>query len=124
MDQNLALMREGMKGNVLLPKIVVNRVREQVVQLTKQTGDDSGYYRPFRNMPSGMGAGDRERLTKAAGDRIRTRVQPAFVRLLEFLDREYLPACYDGIGWWRAIATSRATTRPRSWRRRIFTRSA
>ena len=101
MDQNIALMREGMKSNVLLPKIVVQRVREQIVQLTKQAGDDSGYYRPFRSMPAGIGAADRERLAKTAVERIRTRVQPAFARLLEFLDREYLPVCYDGIGWWR-----------------------
>jgi uncharacterized protein (DUF885 family) len=101
MDQNIALMREGIKANVLLPKIVGQRVREQVVQLTKQTGEDSGYYRPFRNMPATIGEADRERLSKSAVERIRTRVQPAFVRLLEFLDREYLPASYDGIGWWR-----------------------
>jgi uncharacterized protein (DUF885 family) len=101
MDQNIALMREGMKANVLLPKIVVQRVREQVAQLARQTGDDSGYYRPFRAMPPGIAPADRERLTKAAVERVRTRVQPAFARLLEFIDREYLPACYDGIGWWR-----------------------
>ena len=28
-------------------------------------------------------------------------MQPAFAKLLEFLDREYLPASYDGVGWWR-----------------------
>jgi uncharacterized protein (DUF885 family) len=101
MDQNIALMREGIKANVLLPKIVGQRVREQVVQLAKQAGEDSGYYRPFRSMPPGIRAADRERLSKTALERIRTRVQPAFARLLEFLDREYLPASYDGIGWWR-----------------------
>ena len=48
-----------------------------------------------------MPAADRERLTKSAVERVRTRVQPAFAKLLEFMDREYLPASYDGIGWWR-----------------------
>src|SRR5688572_2334843 len=33
MDQNLALMREGMKRNVLLPKIIAERVRPQIVKL-------------------------------------------------------------------------------------------
>ena len=100
LDQNIQLMREGMKTNVLLPRIIVQRVREQVVQLAGQNPEESGYYRPFRQMPPGL-SGDRDRLTKAALDRIRTRVQPAFARLQEFLDREYMPACYDGIGWWR-----------------------
>jgi uncharacterized protein (DUF885 family) len=102
MDQNIALMREGMKANVVLPKIVVRRVREQVAGLVKQMGDDSGYYRPFRTIPSSIPAADRDRLTKTAVERIRTRIQPAFAKLLEFIDREYLPACYDGVGWWRA----------------------
>src|SRR5688572_2998639 len=100
-DQNIALMREGMKTNVLLPKIIAQRVRPQIVQLATQPAAESGYYRPFRNMPSSLPAPDRERLTKSALERVRTRVQPAFTRLLEFMDREYLPASYDGIGWWR-----------------------
>lgn len=101
MDQNIALMREGMKTNVLLPKVIVRRVREQVAQLASQTPQQSGYMRPFRSMPSTITAAERDRLVKAGDERIRTRVQPAFTRLLAFLDREYLSACYDGVGWWR-----------------------
>jgi uncharacterized protein (DUF885 family) len=101
MDQNIALMREGMKRNVLLPKIIVQRVREQVVEVAGQSGENSGYYRPFRTMPGSFSAADRSRLTAAGIERVRSRIQPAFTRLLEFLDREYIPACYDGVGWWR-----------------------
>lgn len=101
MDQNIALMREGLQANVLLPKVIVGRVREQVAQLAAQAADQSGYYRPFRSIPGSVSAADRDRLAQAGDERIRTRVQPAFARLLEFLDREYLPKCYDGVGWWR-----------------------
>jgi uncharacterized protein (DUF885 family) len=100
-DQNIALMRQGLKSNVLLPKVIVQRVREQVVELASQTAAQSGYYRPFRTMPNSIATADRDRLMKAGDERIRTRVQPAFTRLREFLDREYLPACYEGVGWWR-----------------------
>jgi uncharacterized protein (DUF885 family) len=92
MDQNIALMREGMKTNVVLPKVIVRRVREQVAELASQTPQLSGYTRPFRNMPSTFTAAERDRLAKAGDERIRTRVQPAFARLLAFLDREYLAA--------------------------------
>lgn len=101
MDQNIALMRDGMRTNVLLPKIIAERVRPQIVQIATQGPEESGYYRPFRTMPSSISAADRQRLTKAAIERVRTRVQPAFTKLLEFMDREYLPASYDGVGWWR-----------------------
>ena len=101
MDQNIVLMREGMKTNVLLPKIIAERVRPQIAELANQPPEQSGYYRPFRTIPASLAAADRERLTKTALERIRTRVQPAFAKLLEFMDREYLPASYDGVGWWR-----------------------
>lgn len=101
MDQNIVLMREGMKTNVLLPKIIAERVRPQIAELANQAPEQSGYYRPFKNIPASLAAADRERLTRTAVERIRTRVQPAFAKLLEFMDREYLPASYDGVGWWR-----------------------
>lgn len=101
MDQNIVLMREGMKTNVLLPKIIAERVRPQIAELAKQPPEQSGYYRPFKTIPASLPAADRERLTKTAAELIRTRVQPAFAKLLEFMDREYLPASYDGVGWWR-----------------------
>lgn len=101
MDQNIALMREGMKTNVLLPKIIGERVRPQIAQIATQAPEESGYYRPFRTIPSSVPAAERERLTKSGLDRVRSRVQPAFAKLLEFMDREYLPASYDGVGWWR-----------------------
>ena len=100
-DQNIALMREGMRTNVLLPRIIGERVRPQIQQLAVQAPEESGYYRPFRNIPASISAADRDRLTKAGADRVLFSVQPAFARLLEFLDREYLPASYDGVGWWR-----------------------
>jgi uncharacterized protein (DUF885 family) len=100
LDQNISLLREGLKANVLLPRIIVERVRAQVAGLVSQTPLQSGYYRPFRNIPDSAAA-DRDRLTKAGEERVRSRVQPAFVRLLEFLDREYLPASYPAVGWWQ-----------------------
>ena len=101
MDQNIVLMREGMKTNVLLPKIIAERVRPQIAELANQAPEESGYYRPFKNIPASLAAADRERLTRTAVERIRTRVQPAFAKLLEFMDGEYLPASFDGVGWWR-----------------------
>ena len=100
-DQNIALMREGLKTNVLLPKVIVERVRGQLAELVAQPAEKSGFYRPFRTMPDAIAPAERERLTKAGLDRVRTRVQPSFARLLEFLEREYLPASYEHVGWWQ-----------------------
>jgi len=98
-DQNISLMREGMRANVLLPKVIVRRVLDQVVRLTAQPPQESGFYRPFRRLPDSVGDADRGRLQSAALEQVRTRVQPAFERLRDFVEREYLPVCYDEVGW-------------------------
>jgi uncharacterized protein (DUF885 family) len=101
LEQNVALMREGIRTNVLLPKVIVERVRGQVDQIATQRPEESGFYRPFRRIPDSIGAADRERLARSGLDLVGTRVQPAFMRLREFLDSEYLPASYDRVGWWQ-----------------------
>ena len=98
-EQNVALMREGLRTNTLLPKVIVAKVLPQVAALATQPAASSGFYRPFRQIPATIGPSDRARLEAAGLDRVRTRVQPAFAALRDFMAREYLPACYDRVGW-------------------------
>ncbi len=98
-DQSIALMRIGMGNNVLLPKVIVRRVIEQVAKLVTQAPADSGFYKPFTHLPEAIAEADRARLQKTALERVRGRVQPAFATLRTFLEREYLPVCYEQVGW-------------------------
>jgi uncharacterized protein (DUF885 family) len=98
-DQSIGLMRIGMRENVLLPKVIVRRVLDQVVTLATQPPRDSGFYKPFTHLPDTLAAADRARLQEVALDRVRTRVQPAFATLRTFLERDYQPASYDQVGW-------------------------
>lgn len=98
-DQNIALMREGLRTNVLLPKVIVARVRTQLDGQVKADPAASGFYRPFTHFSDRVADADRARLAAAGLDRVRTAVLPAFAKLRDFIDREYLPACYDQIGW-------------------------
>jgi uncharacterized protein (DUF885 family) len=100
-DQNIALMQEGVRTNVLLPKVIVARVRDQLATMIAQPPAASGYYRPFKQFPSGIGEAERQRLAAAGLEKVKTRVQPAFATLAEFIDRVYLPKCYDQVGWWQ-----------------------
>jgi uncharacterized protein (DUF885 family) len=101
MDQNIALMREGIKTNVVLPKIIGTRVAERVATIATVAVESSGFYRPFAKIPEAIPAADRDRLKQAGADRVRSAVQPAFAKLEEFLKKEYLPASYDRVGWWQ-----------------------
>jgi uncharacterized protein (DUF885 family) len=100
-DQNITLMREGIRRNVLLPRIIVERALGQVRTLADQSGKASGLYRPFVSFPAAVGAADRGRLEAEGLARVTDSVQPAFVKLREFLANEYLPASYPAVGWWQ-----------------------
>jgi uncharacterized protein (DUF885 family) len=100
-DQNIALMREGMRVNVLLPRVIIERVLGQVRTLAEQSGRSSGLYRPFTRFPAAVGQEERVRLEAAGLARVADAVQPAFVKLRDFLANEYLPASYPHVGWWQ-----------------------
>jgi uncharacterized protein (DUF885 family) len=100
-DQNIALMREGLRTNVLLPKVIVSRVRDQLDAQAKGEPAKSGFYRPFTHFSEHVPEADRTRLSAAGLERVRTAVLPAFAKLRDFIDREYLPASYDEVGWWQ-----------------------
>ncbi|MBK5299362.1 MAG: DUF885 domain-containing protein, partial [Vicinamibacteria bacterium] len=98
-DQNIALLREGIRTNTLLPKVIVSKVLPQIASLATQPPSKSGYYKPFTTFPDGVSAADRTRLAAAGLEAVGARVQPAFASLRAFLETEYLPACYDRVGW-------------------------
>lgn len=79
----------------------MRRVRAQVDHIAKQPPRESGFYAPFREFPGSIAAAERERLAAAGRAALEAHVQPAFTRLLEFLDREYIPASYKQVGWWQ-----------------------
>jgi uncharacterized protein (DUF885 family) len=101
LDQNVALMREGLRRNILLPELIVRRVLTQVRQMVAGGPEHSGFYKPFRTFPEGISAADRSRLSQAGLTRVGERVLPAFARFADFIEREYLPKCYPQVGWWQ-----------------------
>jgi len=100
MDQTIALLRAGIKQKNTQPRVIVERVAKQ---LQAQLVDDparSPFYAPFEKFPDSVTADDRQRLTHAAQQAIRTTVVPAFRRLQTFLNKEYLPASRATVGIW------------------------
>ena len=98
-DQNIALLREGLRTNTLLPRVIVSKVLPQIATLATQPPSASGFYKPFTQFPDTVSAADRTRLSEAGLAAVRTRVQPAFAALKTFLESEYLPASYEQVGW-------------------------
>lgn len=100
MDQTIALLRAGIKQKNTQPRVIVERVAKQLQ--AQLLGDPAGspFYAPFEKFPDSVAAHDRQRLTHAAQQAIRTTVVPAFRRLQAFVDKEYLPASRATVGIW------------------------
>jgi len=100
MDQTIALMREGMRTRIMLPKIVMQRVPAQI---DKQLVGfpDNPFYKPFKRFPSSIDKSTQGWLDTRARASIALNIIPAFERFKEFFIKEYLPASFDQVGIWQ-----------------------
>jgi uncharacterized protein (DUF885 family) len=101
MDQTMALMRDGIRARILLPRIVMQRVPAQIDKQIVADPAASPFYAPFRRFPSSVSADEQGRLATAARTAIESEVVPAFQRFQDFFVGEYLPASFDQVGAWQ-----------------------
>ncbi|HYE64951.1 MAG TPA: DUF885 family protein, partial [Pyrinomonadaceae bacterium] len=84
MDQTTALMREGAKARMILPKVVMQRVPAQIDKQIVEDPQASPFYKPFKNFPDSIQAAERERLEQSARQAISSSVIPAFKQFKQF----------------------------------------
>ncbi len=101
LDQTVALMREGIRAHMLLPKITMQRVPNQIDKQIVDAPEASPFFKPLKSFPGSVPEKDRARLTQAAKDAISSGVIPAYKGFKEFFVKEYLPASFDQVGAWQ-----------------------
>lgn len=101
LDQNIALMRQGIKERIVHPKVIMQRIPAQIDKQIVSDPTESGFYRPFRRFPKEISAADQQRLQQEARQAIEQQIVPAFKKFKEFFVSEYLPACFDQVGIWQ-----------------------
>ena len=97
-DDNIELMREGIKQGYTMPAVVLADVDEAIAPHVVDDPTNSLLYKPFTTFPEGIGEADRVRLASGAKEAIAASVVPGYRRLLEFMTKEYLPACRQQVG--------------------------
>ena len=101
MDQTIALMREGIKEKMMLPKVIMQRVPAQIDKQIVADPQSSLFYSPFKRMPKSISPSDSERLEQSAREAISSNIIPSFRRFKEFFTKEYLPASFNEVGAWQ-----------------------
>ena len=97
-DQSIANMKIGVAKGVVQPRVVVERTIPQLAAQIVEDPKQSIFWQPILNFPAGLNVADRQRLMKAYEEKIETVVMPAYRRLHDYLETEYLPKARASIG--------------------------
>ena len=98
LDESIARFRQGMRLDIVQPRLTIRNVIDQLSAQIGQGVENSTFYGPVRQFPSGISAGEQKRLRDAYATQIRNVLIPAETRLRNFLKTEYLPAARPTIG--------------------------
>jgi uncharacterized protein (DUF885 family) len=91
------LLQEGVKAGNLPPKVLMRRVPGQIAAQIVDDPTRSPFYKAFTHFPDGIPADERAALQTEARKLIGERIVPAYRRLAQYFDHDYLPNCRDSI---------------------------
>ncbi|HKU89776.1 MAG TPA: DUF885 domain-containing protein [Steroidobacteraceae bacterium] len=97
-DQWILLLTQGTQERLTQPRVVINKVLEQLKGPLTADAEANPFYAPFKRMPAGIPDAEKTRLTGAAKTAIQTVAVPAYQRFDKFLREVYLPASRDTVG--------------------------
>jgi len=97
-DQNVALLREGLKTGFTMPRVVLKGYDETMRAHVVEDPEKSVFYAPFLSFPTTVPAPQQERLRAAGQSAVRETVVPGYRKLLTFLLDEYVPGARTTTG--------------------------
>ena len=118
-DQTIEVANRGIEQGLVLPRVLMERIPDQIAVQLVDKSEDSPFYRTFETMPDAIGQKDQQRLRTAAVKTIEDTVVPAYRKLARYFDKTYLPATRDTVGlsnlpngsaWYEFLARRYTTT--------------
>jgi prolyl oligopeptidase len=119
-DQTIARAENGRKSGMMPPRVIMQRLPDQIALQVVELPADSPFFKPFENLPESFTPAERERLRAEATEVIEKTVLPAYRKLEKYFNDRYLPDTRDSIGlsalpngaaWYEYRARSYTTTR-------------
>ena len=97
-DRAIGRFRQGLASGVVETKLTIRNVIAQLDTQLRDAPEASPYYAPVLSFPDAVPEADRVRLRAAYLEVVRDRIFPAYRRLRDFLQNDYLPHARDGVG--------------------------
>jgi uncharacterized protein (DUF885 family) len=96
-EQQQALLEEGLKRGYTPPKLMLRDVPKQIADLIPADPLASALLEPFKTFPVEIPEYERTRLTNRAKEIYSARLAPACQKLHDYIASNYLPACRESI---------------------------
>ena len=97
-EQTIARADRGRKEGLVSPRILMERIPDQIAVQVVDEPEASPFYRVFEGMPGSVSDEDKARLRASAIETIEETVLPAYRRLSRYFNDTYLEAARDSIG--------------------------
>ena len=99
LEQYRANLRAGLAEKRTAPRVLVERVVAQLHDLLSTPPDQSRFARAADGVPA-IPEATRDELRASLAAATRESIYPAYTALLDFLEKEYLPAARTDVGLW------------------------
>ncbi|WP_407933319.1 DUF885 domain-containing protein [Galbibacter pacificus] len=97
-DQNLVLIREGIKKGISQPKVIFKGYETTYNEHIVTNASESYFYSPFKKLPETMTEAQKDSVLAAATEAIEKSVVPSFKKVKTFFEEEYIPNTRTAIG--------------------------
>ena len=90
-DTAIEKMEEGISKNIVLPKVLTERVITQLEGFVKPIVEDHIFFAPIKLLPNNISTVDQEVLTSEFRNKITDQIIPKYQKLKRYLEEQYLP---------------------------------
>ena len=106
LDRAIARFREGLASGVVETQLTIRNVIGQLDTQLAQSPEQSPYAGPLQTFPDAVPEAERARLRAETLAVIRDGIFPAYRRLRDFLQNDYLPHAREGAGLFTCAAAN------------------
>jgi len=97
-EQTIALMEAGRKEGYMPPRVLMERIPNQIAAQLVEDPEESPFFKPFNALPDSISEEEANELKESARQVIDETVVPAYREFGDYFNDTYLPASRDSIG--------------------------
>jgi uncharacterized protein (DUF885 family) len=99
-DALIAVLKQGEQDKLMPPQFLLEKVAKQCRSIAEPAGERSAFGQPVARFSDKIAEADRKRLHDAVVNAIDTQVRPAYLKLADFVDKDYALKGRKDPGMW------------------------